>query len=373
MPLSIFIDALPYNEIEKNYKGYFDNMQVSELLPNIAYSSSLHWQLYCDKYPDDRGVLVDWVKEPETNKAIRLISTVLTPLDSMGDLGVIAKKVLDRFVFRKNAFANIPFKFRKHFTEKGKYLFWDKDTYGKEDIFKGYDVVSQDEGHLSFEKTIEKLEASIKDHNKDIFAVFGFADALGHKCERGEKYSERLRPFMIKLFDVIKEYKKLYPNEAVLIVSDHGMSTVKNTIDLELTKKFGKQSKNSYIAYCDTAVMCIWAKDEKLRNDISEYLKTKDEGHLLTDADREYYKATDKKFGDIIYILREGTIFSENWFGKSLKKQSGDGFGMHGFWPEWKSYDQNACVILIDGKTELKEKYDYQSVNKLINEVMRGN
>ena len=366
MPLSIFIDALPYNEIAKNYKDSFEKMQVSEMIPNIAYSSSLHWQLYCDKYPDERGVLVDWVKEPEKNKAIRFFATVFSPLDSLGDLGVVARKVLDRFIFRKNAFANIPFKFRKDFTEKGKYLFWDKATYSKEDIFDGYAVVSQDEGHLTFDVTLNKLKEAVDSDNKNIFSVFGFADALGHKCRRGETYSERLLPYMQKLFEVINCYLEKYPNEPVLIISDHGMSTVTNTVDPELTKKFGKQSKNSYIAYCDSAVMCIFTEVEKLKKDISEYLASKDEGHLLTAADRELYKATDKKFGDIIYILKEGNLFAENWFGKSLRKPSPDGLGMHGFWPEWSSYDQNACVILINGKQELFEKYDYRAAHELI-------
>ena len=104
MPLSIFVDALPYNEIKANYKVAFENMQIAEMIPNIAYSSSLHWQLYCDKYPDDRGVLVDWVRSPEKNKGIRFLSTLLSPLDYAGDLGVVAKKVMDRFLFRRNAF-----------------------------------------------------------------------------------------------------------------------------------------------------------------------------------------------------------------------------------------------------------------------------
>lgn len=372
MPLSIFIDALPYNEIIKNYKDSFDNMQVSELLPNIAYSSSLHWQLYCDKYPDERGVLVDWVKEPETNKAIRFLSTICSPLDSVGNLGVVAKKVFDRFLFRKNAFANIPFKFRKDFTEKGKYLFWNEKTYRNESIFDGYTVVSQDEGHLSFDAVMQKLDNALNEDNKNIFAVFGFADGLGHKCKRGEKYSERLLPFMQTLFSAIKKYQQKFPDEPVLIVSDHGMSTVTKRVDLQLSQKFGKPSKKTYIAYCDSAVMCIFTKDKNLENNIREYLETREEGHLLTDDDRKLYRVTDKKFGDIIYILKEGAIFSENWFGKSLRKPSPDGLGMHGFWPEWTSFDQNACVILIDGSEKLEDKYDYPKAHLLIQKIMKG-
>lgn len=372
MPLSIFVDALPYTEIYSEYSEWFDNMQVSKLLPNIAYSSSLHWQLYCNKYPDERGVLVDWVRKPEKRKSVRVISTLLSPLDYCGDLGALSRKLLDRFVYRKNVFANIPYKFRKDFSEEGKYLFWDKETYGKEPIFSGYTVVSQDEGHISFNETITRLDNAIAKGDKNIFAVFGFADSIGHKCRRGEIYSKRLKPCMDKLKASIEMYKEKHLDEEILIVSDHGMSTVETKIDLGLEKRFGKQSKKSYIAYSDTAVMCIWTEDKRLKSDIGEYLKMRTEGHLLDGEERERFGATDKKFGDIIYILREGNVFEENWFGKSMRKPSPDGAGMHGFWPEWEARDQIASVILINGRKPLDKEYDYPAANKLIERVMSG-
>ncbi|MDO5478755.1 MAG: hypothetical protein Q4G23_06270, partial [Clostridia bacterium] len=140
MPLSIFIDALPFNEMKENYGEWLSDMQISELVPNIAYSSSLHWQLYCNKYPDERGVLVDWVKEDEKRKSVRLVSVLFSPFEKMGMLGVLSKKFLDRKIYRKNTFANIPFNLRKHFTQKGKYLFWKEETYRSEPIFDGYKV-----------------------------------------------------------------------------------------------------------------------------------------------------------------------------------------------------------------------------------------
>ncbi len=372
MPLSVFIDALPYNEIKANYTNWFDNMQVAELVPNIAYSSSLHWQLYCDKYPDDRGVLVDWAKEPEKNKLINLISTILSPLDNMGCLGFLSRKVLDRIVFRRNVFANVPYKFRKHFTEKGQYLFWDVNTYSQEEVFDGYCVVSQDEGHLSFEQTMEKLRNCVEKKHKDIFAVFGFADSLGHTVRRGELYSSRLKVYMDDLQKVISDYKSNYPEEEVLIISDHGMSTVEDTVDFELEKNFGRQSTQTYIAYCDSAVMCIWTEDKSLEKKLCEYLKTREEGHLLTENERNIYGATDRKFGNIIYILKEGKVFHENWFGKSVVKSGSDGYGMHGFWPDREARDQMACVVLIDGKRHLNDLYDYPQAHEVIKAVMKG-
>lgn len=370
MPLSIFIDALPYNEMKAHYSDA--GMQMSELLPNIAYSSSLHWQLYCNKYPDSRGVLVDWVKEPEPRRSVRVLSTLLTPLDYCGDLAVLARKALDRLVYRKNMFANIPFRLRKEFTQKGRYLFWNEQTYRAESIFDGYTVISQDEGHKSFEATAELLEQAVEQGDQKIFAVFGFADALGHQCRRGTLYSSRLKPYMDRVLDIVQAYSAQNPGEEILIVSDHGMSTVEHTVELELKKHFGKQSPKTYIAYCDSAVMCVWAEDEQLKKDIADYLKKRPEGHLLTDEERVFFGARDPKLGDLIYILREGYVFADNWFGKSMRKPNPDGSGMHGFWPERCAKDQMACILLRSSSERLPETCDYHQAHELIKRVMKG-
>ena len=372
MPLSLFVDALPYNEMKAHYADWQVDMQWGELIPNIAYSSSLHWQLYCNQYPDDRGVLVDWVRQAEKNKVVRFLSTVLAPLDSIGDLGLFSKKVLDRFVMRRNAFANIPYRFRKDFSEQGSYLFFDEAIYRQHSVFDGYTVISQDEGHRSFELTLSLLREAVERGDEKIFGVFGFADALGHKCRRGEIYSARLRPYMDALGEVISLYRDMHPEEEVLLVSDHGMSTVERKIDLKLEKRFGKQKQGRYVVYCDSAVMCIWCDDSSMEQPIREYLSTCTEGHLLTEEERTYFRATDRKFGDILYILREGTVFEKNWFGKSIRKPNPDGEGMHGFWPEWEAKDQMACVALASGKRTLKERYDYSGAHELIRGIMKG-
>lgn len=372
MPLSIFMDALPYTEVVNKYPDWLPHQQVAELIPNIAYSSSLHWQLYCDQYPDDRGKLVDWVNSPERKKSVKVLSTLLSPFDAFPTFSLYLRKMLDRLVYRRNEFANIPFRFRKDFTEQGKYLFWDQLTYVVEPIFHGYEVVSQDEGHLSFEtfyhRSSEKIEAGIK----NIFLTTGFADALGHKSARGAVYSAKLKPYMAQMQQLIFRYLKKNPKEEVLVLSDHGMSTVENHIDLQLEKKFGKQGKDSYIAYCDTAIMCIWLYEAGLKEKMSEYLSTIKEGHLLSDVEREYHRATDRLFGDLIFILREGNVFSDSWFGKSIRRAPKDGQGMHGFWPERSARDQMACIILANSQKKLEEFYDYRNAHELLCQVMQG-
>lgn len=372
MPLGIFVDALPYTAVNANYKNWFPKIQVAELQPNIGYSSSLHWQLFCDRYPDDTGAFVDWVKENETSQSICKLSTLLSPLDYLGSLGAISRKVLDRFVYRRNAFANIPYRFRPNFIEKGTYLFWEKDYYGKQGIFSNYFVISQDEGHRDFITTITELKKVIATGQKKVFVVFGFSDEEGHKCRRGEIYDRAIAPYMEKLHDTIQTYILENPNEEVMIVSDHGMSTINNKIDLKLSEKFGKQSENNYIAYCDSAIMCIFLYKADQRKSISEYLFSCECGHLLTEEDRKYYGVTNRKFGDLIFILREGNVFSENWFGKSLRKPNPNGAGMHGFWPEREAHDQMGSIILINGKRELKQFYDYREANTVIKYILHG-
>lgn len=370
MALSLFVDALPYTEIISAYSNWMPRMQVAELQPNIGYSSSLHWQLYCDKYPDDRGRFVDWGYTPEKNKMVCLLATVLRPLDNFDWPAFIARKCLDRVIFRSNVMANIPFKFRPDFSNTSKYLFFDKESYGHEKNFEGYDVVAQDEGHYSFDETIDHLMQAIEKGNKNIFGAFGAIDSMGHKCSRGAIYDERIRPYMDSLKNVITAYQKLHPDEEILIASDHGMSTINAKVDLEMEKHFGKQSKNTYIAYMDSCIMCIWVKDNNLKKKIKEYLESKSEGHLISEEERIKYRATDRKFGDLIFNLREGNCFKTSWFGKGVHK-SPDGEGMHGFWPERTAKDQMASIILINGKRRIKDFYVYPEAYELVSEIMQ--
>lgn len=372
MPLSIFIDALPYSEMITNYSRWFSDIQIAELQPNIAYSSVLHWQLYCNKYPDDRLRFVDWQKVPEKRKSIRFFSAILRPFDIVKPLSFLNHKVLDRIVFKSSCFSNIPFKFRKDFSDQSQYLFWDYDIYSKEELFKDYFVVSQDEGHISFDDTIDKFYKAIDADNKNLFVCIGEIDHQGHLCARGEEYSRRIHKYMDRIHDCISKYLEKYPEEEVIITSDHGMSTIKSYVDLNLRKYFGRQSWKNYVAYQDSCIMCVWCEDKGKLNKISNYLKTKENiGHLLSEEERQYYKVTNRQFGNLIFILREGNCFKTSWFGCSIKRHP-DGQGMHGFWPERGAKDQMASLVLINGKRKISNFYTYPDAHLVIREVMNN-
>ena len=370
MPLSIFIDALPHSEIEKCYSSWFKSMQFAILKPNIAYSSCLHWQLYCNKYPDERKKFVDWLKINENDDKVIKYANLFRPLDNFTFASFCVRKIFNKYILKNNSFAFIPFKFRKLFSNQAQYLFWDKNVYSKEENFKDYLVISQDENKKTFEKTFVEALEQIK-NSKKIFINFGFADYIGHRCARGAEYDKRLKPYMERVKEIIQKYLEYYPNEEVIIMSDHGMSTINKKININLEKRFGKQSESTYIAYMDSCIMCVWSKDMNLLRKIKNYLETINYGHMLTEEERVYYKATDRLFGDIIFNLREGYVFKNSWFGQS-KRRNKFGEGMHGFWPELEAVDQMAVIISINSNRQLKKVYDYSDAYKLVSSIMGG-
>ena len=237
-------------------------------------------------------------------------------------------------------------------------------------MFKDYIVVSQDEFHKTFDQTQKELNSVIQKGEKNIFAAFGFADSIGHLYGRTEKYCEELAKFMEKMKQSINLYLELNPDENVIIASDHGMSTVKSRVDLHLEEKFGKQSTKSYIAYSDSCVMCLWSENDKLKSEIKDYLSKQTCGHLLTEEDRKYYQATDRKFGDFIFILHDGIVFDQNWFGIAIKRSDKKEWGMHGFWPMRESVDQMGSILLISKDKHLNSFYTYHQAYDLISKIM---
>ena len=371
MPLSIFVDALSYTYLCEQYKALAPDADLAPLRPNIGYSSVLHWQLYCNRYPDARGTFVDWTKKPESKRSVRVLCRLLQPLDHVAPLGWFSRKVLDRVFFRSNTFANIPYRFRPLFSNCGKYLFFDGKNLENEENFAGYSAVLQDEGHRSLTDCMDEFLNLIQRDTKNIFLSFGFADQIGHTCQRGKEYDARLQEPVRMLFDGIAQYHKRFVQEEILLVSDHGMSTVQQSVQINLQQHFGKESSKTYFCYRDTAVMCVFASKEALKKQLAEYLKNLPYGHLLTEQQRERYGVTDPKFGDLIFILHEGFVFEDNWFGKAARRTSRCG-SSHGVWHGESLCDQTASVMLISQKRALQPFYEYPQAYELIRSVMQG-
>jgi len=369
MPLVIFVDALPYSFVDK-YKSniWMNGKAYYKLEPNIGYSSNLHWQLFGNVYPDDIGFFTDWSYSKEPNKAVVALSRLLSFTDRIGNLGLYIKKFLDRILLQKNVFANIPFRFRPLFRQNPEYLFFSSNTTRKLDVFKEFDLILDDEIKVSFSELLVRLENSISKKNRNIFISFGFADHLGHELSRSGRYDELINSHMEKLDIQITKYLEANPSEIVVIVSDHGMSNIEKEVDLHLESYFGKESTCNFLSYKDSAIMRLYIFDKTKEQVINEYLSKSEFGHLLTKEERILYRVSNLKFGDFIFVLYDGFVFSDNWFGKTIRKSKIE-YGMHGFWP--KSKDQQAVVITNQPSLVKSSELTYDDFYHLIREVMK--
>lgn len=369
MPLVLFIDALPYSYLQKTESKWKNNYHISKLVPNIGYSSNLHWQLFCNQYPDELGFFTDWNFVKESNKLVNLFATLLRPIEIFHTGSILVKKVMDRYIFKKNTFVNIPFQFRKFFSNNPKYLFFDSNLTREQDVFNDYEIILQDENNKSFKDMLLAFDLIYKKNDK-IFCAFSFADYLGHKLARTKKYDHIIDEHMELLCEKIDNYKMLYPNDEVLIVSDHGMSSVTQKIKIDLKSYFGKESKKKYIAFKDSAIMRVFITDDSYLNSISEYLNSLNYGHLLTENERLIYGVTNRKFGELIYILNEGFVFQDSWFSQSLKRTTAE-FGMHGFFSQ--SDDHSGVLITKNKLIDNQNSISYSQAFYLIERVMKRN
>lgn len=369
MPFLLFVDALPFSYIDSYKPIWADGLKYSQLTPNIGYSSNLHWQLFFDLYPDQVGFFTDWSYMPEQNKIIVAISSFFRFADKLGNFGVLLRKGLDRIVFRKNAFANIPFRFRSKFSEYAKYLFFDDKYVTESELYHDYKTIFQDQLKTNDQETLKILEEVVESKESNIFASLGFVDFLGHKLSRGNTYNAAIDKIMGRVRTIIDRYLEIHKDGKLLIVSDHGMSNIKYFISNELDFQVGKQSVKTYLAYLDSCIMRVYVFMESLKNQISTVLENSKNGHLLSEAERVKFGVTNRKFGDYIFILYDGNVYKDNWFGKSIRKKSKE-FGMHGFWPGGVDHQ---AVIMTNSEDLLNTSvYNYQDAHKLIKEVMNN-
>lgn len=370
MPLSIFADGLPFSSRALT-ACLPQEMRRACLVPNVGYSASLHRQLYADQYPDDTGVLVDWVHEREASAAVRISAALLSPLDVIPPLGVAARKVLDRLL-RRSVFANIPFRHRAAFSHKGSYLFRSQSFYGTLPLLCGYCVISQDEGNRTFDEAMCLLNSAIAAGERDIFFVTGIFDALGHTCARGDAYEQRITPALTALGAAISAYRAQHPHEEVLLLSDHGMSTLQKRVRLRLDGVLTRRERRRCTVYTDSCMACVFCEDSEVRQRVAAYLDTLPFGHRLDGRERALYRVRDPRFGDELFLLREGFVFADSWFGVSWRPRPQAGEGMHGFYPEKAAVDQLACVALLSEHRALQTCYDYPSAHALVCAVMQG-
>jgi predicted AlkP superfamily pyrophosphatase or phosphodiesterase len=157
-------------------------------------------------------------------------------------------------------------------------------------------------------------------------------------------------------------------NFSFIIMSDHGMTPVEKTTDMEeiLEKETRIKPLRDYIPYIGSTFASFYILNKKAEGIINEILQSIGEyGKILSEKEVELLGINRELYGHIIFALNEKIVFHPNFFQKREIPK-----GMHGY--AFPRYD-NAIFIALDipyDSTSLSLKHT--NVFNTIIKILRG-
>lgn len=291
-----------------------------QLIPGVAYSSNLHYQIFQGKTPDDVGFFCDneFIGASQNNPS--KLKRTLDRIDSANTIYRWMSYKLGRPI------TNIPYSESKSFKNTGKYLFkqdGDCIVFGRK-----VDKVTEDKynSNIAFDKANDLL----KNGCENMILVLNELDHKGHHVScLGENYRAAAQNIVNRTVELFEAFRERYTNSYCLLISDHGMSYVHSSLNIydRLYDQFGLPGKDYYFIN-DSVYLRLWFFNDKLKMDMMSWLDKIDALTLIPDCEREHFGITEYKFGELIYRLHEGYVFCPNSFNALIK---GVPAGMHGY------------------------------------------
>ena len=157
-------------------------------------------------------------------------------------------------------------------------------------------------------------------------------DSLLHRVTRdGKEIPEKLEWYSEQIKNIIETVKKHYENFNLYVISDHGMTTLTEVVDVKkiienLNLKFGKD----YVAVYDSTMVRFWYFNDKARTKILTKLEEVPFSHVLTEEETKKYGIyfKDNMYGETILLMDPGFQIAPSDMGINALP------AMHGFAPE---------------------------------------
>ena len=240
------------------------------------------------------------------------------------------------------------------------------------DSFTALNLVS---GSSDKERFSLALAAAKKNHA--LYFVFNSVpDAIGHKYGGNSPDTKLALSIMDKaLKDFVEEFESRRPDTRFIIVGDHGMVDVENTIDLEeIIKAKAKKEKlrlgKDYTFFLDSTLCRIWLHTAKAKGQFSSAI-THDPS-LLTHgvfvdesiAKKYHIPYGDQRYGNLLWWANPGTMILPDFFHRKDESVK----GMHGYDPNHIN-SQGSCILFGAGQKSITTtKIPLTFVNTLLKE-----
>lgn len=326
---SFLSDVLFYRKPVRTVLG-FSSGAIPTILTGLPPSQHNHWNLF---YYDPKGSPYRWLRHfrflPDpildhrvTRKALKEMGKHLLGLGRNFDCCV-----------RPSLLAYFNFVEKRSIYERG----------GIVEAQTVFDILAQNGvphriysyHHWSDQEIFTRVKADIQDTNANFFFVYlcEMDMVLHNHCGEDQAFGERLAWYETNLRTIFDLARQQDPKAKFTLFSDHGMTPVKQHVDLvKGIEALGLNMPSDYLAVYDSTMARFWFMNDNARKTIAAWLETQTCGRILPDAELRELGVffDDHRYGELVFLLHPGWLLSHSDF-------HGQGWmpsGMHGYHPD---------------------------------------
>lgn len=341
--MMVLLDAFRYNYIsERNTPFLYDlskkGLYISKLIPLSPFAERT--ELFSGILPEKSEIATKYVYNPEMSPFRWLPHMPLNGISPRykiirHSLGILTKYIND-FYFPSVSW--IPFKLLRFFDlPEDRYPIDSNNFLNVPTLFKVLKAYNMNYSY-NFIPNIKNDKHGYNKTLHDIKRKYDFIslqisgpDSLGHKFGPDSvEFSKNLVNFDKIIKNLVNNFLYLHKNGTIIILGDHGMSPVKGYINLiNEVESMKIQIPKDMLYFIDSTMARFWFFNDKIKEKVLRMLIGLDEGEIIYDDDRPKYGLQSKKlYGDIIYWLKPGYVFSPDFF---QPVGLNDIKGMHGY------------------------------------------
>ena len=156
---------------------------------------------------------------------------------------------------------------------------------------------------------------------------------LHTRCSDPEAVGQKLKWYADGLRVVFDAAREIDEDVSLCVFSDHGMTPVRHHYDLvKDIDAVGLRMPVDYLAVYDSTMARFWFFSEDARERITGILHSSMSGRILPDGEMRDMGVffSDRRFGEVIFLLNPGWILSRSDFNGPQWKPA----GMHGYHPD---------------------------------------
>lgn len=334
----IFLDAFPFEYLDKKTCPNISSVGKGRKLGTLlGYSASIHPSIWTGVLPDIHGSWTEY--QLGKIKAKPIFNSLLSFAPKR--FRAVAKYPFSLLGFKMSSLpAEISFMFKRTgFDAKNPPLSIGdvKTVFG---LVKGRS--------MNYNYYVDSIAQPFEnDSSLDVF-YFTSLDHTGHLFGLGNRFENEIKLLDEKIGILIKKYEKF--DADTIIFSDHGMTPIKNRINIEMMfSDVGLKNGKDFVVVYNSTMLQIWDSGHGLEK-AENVLGKISAGHILGKKELIEFGLNfkDNRYGDLLFLMDPGWEIFPNFYHNILMNRVK---AMHGYLPG-EAYSDG---ILVSNK-EMKKK-----------------